>query len=167
VQEAKDATVALLDEYSSSQQLPAEEPGSLEDVLAAASAGRSYIALQVYAAPTDEAQRRLERLQGRIRDATRCATTAGFGPRYLHSTGQLHKGGAPIGVFVQLVHDVEQDLDIPGRSFGFLTLRDAQALGDAAALRSRNLPVARMGFADLDDVEAAIDRALSLDTERV
>jgi hypothetical protein len=167
VQEAKDATVKLLDEYESSHRLPEEEPGSLEEVLAAAKAGRSYVALQVYTAPTDEAQRRLERLQGRIRDATHCATTAGFGPRYLHSTGQLHKGGAPIGVFVQLVHELEHDLEIPGRSFGFLTLRDAQALGDAAALRSRNLPVARIGFSDLDEVEAAIDRALSLDTERV
>ncbi len=167
VQEAKDATVALLDEYSSSHELPAEEPGSLEDVLAAAKSGRSYVVLQAYMAPTDEAQRRLERLQGRIRDATHCATTAGFGPRYLHSTGQLHKGGAPIGVFVQLVHEHEHDLEIPGRPFGFLTLRDAQALGDAAALRSRNLPVARIGFSDLGEVEAAIDRALSRDTERV
>jgi hypothetical protein len=167
VQEAKDATVALLDEYGSSHRLPEEEPGSVDEVLAAAKAGRSYVALQAYMAPTDEAQRRLERLQGRIRDATRCATTAGFGPRYLHSTGQLHKGGAPIGVFVQLVHELDHELEIPGRPFGFLTLRDAQALGDAAALRSRNLPLARLVFSDLDEVEAAIDRALSLDTERV
>jgi transaldolase / glucose-6-phosphate isomerase len=167
VQEAKDATVALLDEYTQTHELPAEEPGSLEDVLAAAKRGRSYVTLQVYTAPTDEAQRRLEKLQGRIRDATGCATAAGFGPRYLHSTGQLHKGGPPEGVFVQLLHDVEHDLHIPGRPYGFLTLRDAQALGDTAALRSRNLPVARRGFADLDEVEAAIERALSLDTERV
>jgi hypothetical protein len=136
-------------------------------VFAAAERGRSYVTLQVYAAPTDEAQRHLERLQGRIRDATGCATTAGFGPRYLHSTGQLHKGGAPIGVFIQLLHDGERDLPIPGNDYGFRTLRNAQALGDAASLRQRGRPVARIGFGDLDEVDAAIDRALSLDTERV
>ena len=83
--------------------------------------------------------------------------TAGFGPRYLHSTGQYHKGGPPNGVFVQLLAGEQDDEAIPGRAFGFRTLRDAQALGDAGALRGRGLPLARISLAAC---EAAIERAL-------
>jgi glucose-6-phosphate isomerase len=157
VQESKDRTVAILEGFARDGKLPAEEPGSLSDVLGHAERGHSYICLQAFVAPTEERQAKLERLQGRLRDALGCAATAGFGPRYLHSTGQYHKGGPPNGVFVQLLASEQDDEEIPGRPFGFRTLRDAQALGDAGALRGRGLPLARISMAAC---EAAIERAL-------
>ena len=157
VQEAKDRTTAILDGFGRDGKLPAEEPGSLSDVLRQAERGHSYVCLQSFVAPTPERQALLARLQGRLRDALGCAVTAGFGPRYLHSTGQYHKGGPPTGIFVQLLAGEQDDEAIPGRPFGFRTLRDAQALGDAGALRRRGLPVARIPMAAC---EAAIERAL-------
>ena len=157
MQEAKDRTVAILEGFARDGKLPVEEAGSLGDVLGHAERGRSYVCLQAFVAPTPERQALLERLQGRLRDALGCAVTAGFGPRYLHSTGQYHKGGPPTGVFVQLLAGEQDDEEIPGRAFGFRTLRDAQALGDAGALRGRGLPVARIPLAAC---EAAIERAL-------
>ncbi len=75
---------------------------------------------------------------------TGCVVTLGLGPRYLHSTGQLHKGGAPIGRFIQVVDDVGKELPIPGRKFGFGRLIAAQAAGDYEALKERGRPVARI-----------------------
>jgi transaldolase/glucose-6-phosphate isomerase len=157
VQEAKDRTVEILDGFARDGRLPSEEAGSLGGVLGQAERGRSYICLQAFVAPTPQRQAMLDRMQGRLRDALGCAVTAGFGPRYLHSTGQYHKGGPPTGVFVQLLAGEQDDEAIPGRPFGFRTLRDAQALGDAGALRGRGLPVARIPMAAS---EAAIERAL-------
>ena len=157
VQEAKDRTVAILEGFAHDGKLPVEEAGSLSDVLGHAERGRSYVCLQAFVAPTPERQLLLDRLQGRLRDALGCACTAGFGPRYLHSTGQYHKGGPPTGIFVQLLAGEQDDEAIPGRPFGFRTLRDAQALGDAGALRGRGLPVARIPLAAC---EAAIERSL-------
>jgi len=157
VQEAKDRTVAILEGFAQDGKLPSEEAGSLSEVLGHAERGRSYVCLQAFVAPTTERQAKLDRLQSRLRDALGCAVTAGFGPRYLHSTGQYHKGGPPNGVFVQLLAGEQDDEAIPGRAFGFRTLRDAQALGDAGALRGRGLPLARISLAAAD---AAIERAL-------
>jgi len=157
VQEAKDRTVAILEGFGRDGKLPAEEAGSPAEVLGHAERGRSYVCLQAFVEPTPERQAKLERLQARVRDALGCAVTAGFGPRYLHSTGQYHKGGPPNGVFVQLLAGEQDDEAIPGRPFGFRTLRDAQALGDAGALRGRGLPLARISLAA---GEAAIERAL-------
>ena len=157
VQEAKDRTVAILEGFARDGKLPSEEAGSLSEVLGHAERGRSYVCLQAFVAPTPERQALLERLQGRLRDVLGCSATAGFGPRYLHSTGQYHKGGPPNGVFVQLLAGEQDDEEIPGRPYGFRTLRDAQALGDAGALRGRGLPLARISLAAC---EAAIERAL-------
>jgi transaldolase/glucose-6-phosphate isomerase len=157
VQEAKDRTVAILEGFARDGKLPVEEPGSLSDLLGHAERGHSYISLQAFVAPTPERQALLSRLQGRLRDALGCAVTAGFGPRYLHSTGQFHKGGPPTGLFVQFLAGEQDDEAIPGRAFGFRTLRDAQALGDAGALRGRGLPLARIPMAAC---EAAITRSL-------
>ena len=92
--------------------------------------------------PSESAE--LERLRTLLRDRTRRATTVGYGPRFLHSTGQLHKGGAPIGCFLQVVADPGEALPIPGQKFGFGRLIQAQAAGDYAALRERGRPVARV-----------------------
>ena len=157
VQEAKDRTIAILEGFARDGKLPAEEPGSLSDVFGHAERSHSYVCLQAFVAPTPARQELLERLQGCLRDALGCAATAGFGPRYLHSTGQSHKGGPPTGLFVQLLAGEQDDEAIPGRPFGFRTLRDAQALGDAGALRGRGLPLARIPMAAC---EQAIDRSL-------
>jgi hypothetical protein len=73
-------------------------------------------------------------------ERTKLATTFGYGPRFLHSTGQLHKGGPPIGRFLSLIDDSGADVAIPGAAYSFLTLKDAQALGDLETLRSHKLP---------------------------
>ena len=75
--------------------------------------------------------------------------TFGLGPRYLHSTGQLHKGGAPIGCFLQVVDDTGDELAIPGQKFGFGRLIRAQAAGDYAALKERGRPVARVRLEEI------------------
>ena len=72
------------------------------------------------------------------------ATTWGYGPRFLHSTGQYHKGGPPTGRFLQLVHDDDTDADIPGEDYGFRTLISAQADGDLQTLRGHDLPAVRV-----------------------
>jgi hypothetical protein len=82
----------------------------------------------------------LEALRRELRNRTRCATTVGFGPRFLHSTGQLHKGGPKEGVFFQLVAPGASDVAIPGSPYGFSVFLEAQALGDEKALRERKLP---------------------------
>jgi hypothetical protein len=83
-------------------------------------------------------------LRATIRDATRAATTFGYGPRFLHSTGQLHKGGPPEGRFLQLIHDSEPDVEIPGENHGFTRLKHAQAIGDLQTLRGHGLPAQRV-----------------------
>jgi len=94
-------------------------------------------------------------LRAAIRDATRATTTFGYGPRYLHSTGQLHKGGPAGGRFLVLVHDGDEDVDIPGRPFGFRTLKTAQALGDLETLRSRGRTAEKVRLAG-DDAAAEV-----------
>ena len=83
-------------------------------------------------------------LAARAREATGCVVTHGFGPRYLHSTGQLHKGGPATGLFVQLVDDTGEELPIPGQPFGFGKLIRAQAAGDFASLEERGRRVIRV-----------------------
>src|SRR5205807_1568274 len=80
----------------------------------------------------------------------RVATTAGYGPRYLHSTGQLHKGGPNTGVFLQIVGDDPRDLPIPGADYTFGVLKQAQALGDYQALRNHGRRVLRVQVADVE-----------------
>jgi len=122
----------------------------------------AYLAIQAFVAPSPARADALDRLRGLLRDATGRATTSGFGPRFLHSTGQLHKGGAPIGWFLQLTADHPVDVEIPGRPFSFGQLVDAQALGDFEALETHDLPVLRVHLgADVDAGLAALERALS------
>ena len=80
---------------------------------------------------------------------TGAAVAVGLGPRYLHSTGQLHKGGPETGLFVQVVDDLGEELPIPGRKFGFRTLIAAQAIGDFEALTERGRPIVRVRLEDL------------------
>jgi len=113
---------------------------AVETLLAGARPG-DYVAIQAFVDPARETE--LEPLVERAR-ATGCVVTVGLGPRYLHSTGQLHKGGPPTGRFVQVVDAPGDELPIPGRDFGFRKLIEAQADGDLAALRDRGRPIVRV-----------------------
>jgi transaldolase / glucose-6-phosphate isomerase len=138
-------------------------PGLLRELLAGPAG--SYVGLHAYLAPTPSRDAVLRALQAFIRDRTALATTLGYGPRFLHSTGQLHKGGPPTGRFLQLVAEHPADLPIPGRRESFGTLIDAQALGDYASLGSHGLPCLRVNLgadpdAGLARLAALVERAL-------
>jgi transaldolase / glucose-6-phosphate isomerase len=140
VQSAKDRTNALL---SGTPPVPGTGPGPEGDIgalLAQAAPGR-YVAIQAFIDPAREPE--LEPLVRRARE-TGSAVAVGLGPRYLHSTGQLHKGGPDIGLFVQVVDDLGEELKIPGRRYGFRTLIAAQAAGDFEALRERGRRIVRV-----------------------
>jgi transaldolase / glucose-6-phosphate isomerase len=137
VQEAKDRTSALLER---GKGIEVEPEGSLDDLLRDTSPG-NYVAVLAFIDPEREPE--LEPLLERAR-ATGCPVTHGLGPRYLHSTGQLHKGGPDTGVFIQVVDDLGDELKIPGRKFGFRTLIAAQAAGDFEALKERGRRIVRV-----------------------
>ena len=140
VQSAKDKTRELL---ASGEEPLVEPDGSVDELFAAARPG-DYIAILAFVNPTPRAEVKLAELAERARQATGCVVTHGFGPRYLHSTGQLHKGGPPTGLFLQVVDDPGDELPIPGRPFGFGKLIRAQAAGDFASLQERGRRVARI-----------------------
>ena len=122
----------------------------------------AYLALQAFIAPTAARDAAFARIRSRLRDTTRRATTAGYGPRFLHSTGQLHKGGAPIGWFLQLTSDHPNDRPIPGWPYTFGQLIDAQAAGDFESIESHDLPIARVHLGeDPDAALATLERALA------
>jgi transaldolase / glucose-6-phosphate isomerase len=135
VQEAKDNTNKVL----AAGDVPQVDPGDLEELLAGAKPPH-YVAIMGYVQPSDEFDAAVAELRVRIRGRTRATTTFGYGPRFLHSTGQMHKGGPPTGLFVQLVHDGEEDVDIPEAGYGFRHLKNAQAVGDLQTLRDHGLP---------------------------
>jgi glucose-6-phosphate isomerase len=119
-----------------------------------------YHAVQAYVAPSTGRTDTLRAIQSRLRDGTHHATTLGYGPRFLHSTGQLHKGGTPSGCFLQLVASHPHDLPIPGRDETFGVLIDAQALGDRASLASHGLPCLRVHCSD--DPDAGLTELLAV-----
>jgi hypothetical protein len=147
VQGAKDATSAALSAMLAGAETHdgLEGPQALARALQGAGPG-GYLALQAFCPPSPAMERGLAAIRVAARARSGVATTAGFGPRYLHSTGQLHKGGPEGGVFVQLLSEDEVDLQLPGRSYGFGHLKRAQALGDARALAERGRRPVRIGL---------------------
>jgi hypothetical protein len=146
VQEAKDNTAKVLEAYASEGRLPevAEaDDAALEQLLRKAEPPH-YVAIMGYVQPSAELDRAIAALRTAIRDATRATTTFGYGPRFLHSTGQFHKGGPPNGLFLQLVHDGDEDAEIPDAGYSFGTLKNAQATGDLETLRSHDRPAERV-----------------------
>jgi transaldolase/glucose-6-phosphate isomerase len=97
-----------------------------------------------YTARTATSEAAISAVRTAVRDSTRIATTAGYGPRFLHSTGQLHKGGPKTGLFLQIVQQDTSDVPIPGQPFSFSILKQSQSLGDLQSLSSRRLPVLRV-----------------------
>jgi transaldolase/glucose-6-phosphate isomerase len=139
VQSAKDKTKEVL---ASGVDPDLSPVGSLDELFAQAREG-DYVCIQAFVEPTDANEAKVLELADRAREATGCVVTHGFGPRYLHSTGQLHKGGPPTGLFLQLVDDTGAELAIPGQPFGFGKLIRAQAAGDFESLKERGRRVAR------------------------
>jgi glucose-6-phosphate isomerase len=103
-----------------------------------------YIAIMAYLDRKDDAA--IAELRAVLADKSGRPVTFGWGPRFLHSTGQFHKGGQQNGFFLQITGDVNKDIAIPGQSYGFKTLVAAQALGDGKALASRKYPLLRFNL---------------------
>ncbi len=141
VQSAKDATARVLE--SGEVVAPFDDPGALADLLDGLEPP-GYLAVLGYLAPDEDFEAAVTELRLAARRRTRAATTFGYGPRYLHSTGQLHKGGPPGGRFLQLVHESGDDIAVPGHDFTFRVLKNAQASGDLAALRDAGREVVRL-----------------------
>jgi transaldolase/glucose-6-phosphate isomerase len=160
VQAAKDYVVAALEGYVATGELESVAAGDLPEALRVAERGRSFFVVQAYITPTAANEAALQELRGEVRDALGVATQLGFGPRYLHSTGQLHKGGSRQGIYLQVLSGSDSDAEIPGRPYGFRTVIEAQSRGDAQALRATGQPVARVDFADVaGTVRAALGTA--------
>jgi glucose-6-phosphate isomerase len=152
VQQAKDATKRVLADYERTHEL-SEAPDSEQEALTALlgqAAPPQYVAIMGYLEPSPEfdaavAELRVAIRAGRLSGAgARATTTFGYGPRFLHSTGQFHKGGPKTGRFLQLLHDGPLDVDIPGAPYTFTTLKNAEAIGDLATLRELGLPDERV-----------------------
>ena len=150
VQESKDNTKKVLATFKSRHQLPEAESVSarqaktgVKSLLGRAKKG-SYFAIMAYTTRTPGSEAAIDAIRTAVRDKTHFATTAGYGPRFLHSTGQLHKGGPKVGLFLQVVMDDPKDVKIPGQPYSFSILKQAQSLGDLKSLTSRRLPVLRV-----------------------
>ncbi len=144
VQAAKDKTKEVL---AAGEEPDVEPEGSVDTLLAQAQEG-DYVCVQAFVEPNAENDRRLADLVGSLRSRSGLVVTHGYGPRYLHSTGQLHKGGPNTGLFLQVVDDPGDELAIPNEPFGFRRLIRAQAAGDYASLQERGRRVARIQIED-------------------
>jgi glucose-6-phosphate isomerase len=162
VQAAKDATNRVLARLERGEEAEDQrEPPEAVAAQAGALAPGDYLALLAFCPPSPAADRALAAIRAQVRARTGAATTAGYGPRFLHSTGQLHKGGPASGVFVQFLSEDPEDLPVPGKPYSFGQLKRAQALGDADALAERGRRVLRVGLgpdaaAGLRAAEAAL-----------
>jgi glucose-6-phosphate isomerase/transaldolase/glucose-6-phosphate isomerase len=150
VQESKDNTKKVLATIRSRGKLPpaesvpaAKAKADIASLLKRAKKG-AYFAIMAYTARTPGSEAAIAAIRTAVRDRTQIATTAGYGPRFLHSTGQLHKGGPKTGLFLQIVQDDAKDVPIPGQPYTFSVLKQAQAIGDLQSLTSRRLPVVRV-----------------------
>jgi glucose-6-phosphate isomerase len=187
VQESKDATKALLDYFITHGELEQQTPLVSEGTLAVYADDRvhstsppsllekalqahlaqarpgDYIALLDYFEESPEIEATIQAIRTHLRNTTKCATTAGYGPRYLHSTGQLHKGGPNTGVFVQITAPDKIDLPIPEQPYTFSILKQAQAMGDFRSLVAHNRRAIRVDVGD--DILLGLRRLKELITQ--
>ncbi len=178
VEQAKQQARQLMAEFEQSGALPAEAPTldyddidaygpamgetvteALAAFLTGAKAG-DYVAIMAYLPATPETDAALNRMRLAIRDTLGAAVTVGYGPRFLHSTGQLHKGDGNNGLFIQLTHTPATDVEIPGEKYSFATLLAAQAQGDYNALRQNGRRLMRFHIEAGQDVPAAIAKLI-------
>ena len=195
VEASKLATRSLTSEYEKTGTLPAEapffegdgvklfaDPANVESLELATATSRAlssylkvhldrlrpgdYFALLAYLDMNDEHEAALQRIRHRVRDRRRVATCLGFGPRFLHSTGQGYKGGPNTGVFLQITCDDARDLAVPGQTYTFGVVKAAQARGDFQVLADRHRRAVRVHLgadvaAGLRTLGSALDHALS------
>ena len=179
VQESKDNTNRLLETVRTQGELPEEKPAlveaplslyapkaagtiveTLRGFLAQARPG-DYVAIMAYLTEDSAIEKALQAIRLRLRDSLRLATTLGYGPRFLHSTGQFHKGGPNTGLFLQLTSDDAGDLPVPGQPYTFGIFKRAEALGDLEALRKHQRRVIRIHLgADVGKGLAALEQAI-------
>ena len=146
VQKAKTATAHLLQEFSTSGHLPAPTFTGSPAGLLRHTAQDSYLAIMTYLRQTPETDEAISGIRRKVSEHYKIATTNGYGPRYLHSTGQLYKGGKNTGLFLLLTTDHESDLPVPGKAYSFGTVADAQAIGDFQALQEAGRQVVRVNL---------------------
>ncbi len=186
VQESKDNTNRLLRLVQEQGRLPGESPALVAGALSlyttekaptlAAAVARfvqqalpgDYLALLVYLGESPKVEAAVEDMRQMFRDHLHLATTLGYGPRYLHSTGQLHKGGPGTGLFLELTGDDPEDLPVPGKPYTFGIFKNAQALGDLEALRQHGRRVMRVHLGNdilrgLAQLQQAVTMALTGD----
>ena len=184
VKESKDNTARVLERHRATGSLPEEPllldkggvrafaaggldrrpaPRTLAQLMTrlcrAARRGKSYIGLMAYLRMDATTSALTQRIRMKLREACGVATTVGFGPRFLHSTGQLHKGGPPRGLFIQITSDKRIDLPIPGEGLSFGVLQAAQAAGDYQSLAGRGLRILRLHLRD--GVPRGLERILA------
>jgi transaldolase/glucose-6-phosphate isomerase len=172
VQESKDNTKRLLEEFKSSgtmhtdqQQIKPDDAAAIGALLASVKPG-DYVALTEYFAESPDRDKKIASIRESVGSALHVATTTGYGPRFLHSTGQLHKGGPATGVYMQLTGGGHADVAIPGEKFGFGVLVRAQAIGDLQSLASRNRRAVSVDLGDnidagLETLTKTVTNALS------
>jgi len=189
VQESKDATKELLNTFVRHGQLPEQHELVRDDAIVIFAEDKidwlsttstlelvrtflakvkpgDYIALLDYVEETESIENEIQKIRMLLRDSTRCATTTGYGPRFLHSTGQLHKGGPGTGVFFQITANDATDFAVPGEAYTFSILKQAQALGDFRSLSSRGRRAIRVELGNdtvsgLKHLRELISKALS------
>ncbi|MCE7964644.1 glucose-6-phosphate isomerase [Nitrospirales bacterium NOB] len=149
VQESKNNTAQVLQQAENNGALPsipASPPKAALAQLLQQAGGNRYLALLAYTTPSAQVEAALRALRKVLVTRYRIATTAGYGPRYLHSTGQLHKGGPNSGLFLELVDRMKPDLPVPGQPFTFGTLAQAQAIGDLQSLHAHQRSALRVAL---------------------
>ncbi len=165
VQESKDITKRVLAEYEKTGKLPESEQidmgdpqlsDKLDAFLSTIGPG-DYVAINAFIHPSAKANEIFRDVRGMLRDHYKCATTLGFGPRFLHSTGQIHKGGPAGGHFIEITCDDLEDMPIPGEAYSFGVLKSAQAVGDFEALKQKGRPIIKLHAKDESDLEALPD----------
>ena len=187
VKESKDNTVRMIEEYKKTGRLPEQKPVAEEkglkcyvesDYAKRLTDGRSdssprsviqahisqkmpgdYVAMLAYVDQNEKNERLLRGVRDAVGTKTGCPTTLGFGPRYLHSTGQLHKGGKANGLFILFTAEEAVDIAIPGEQFSFEVLKNAQALGDYHSLAGRSLRILRIHLGN--DIEGGLKKFIS------
>ena len=162
---ATDGAVAIYADAGNAARLGGGSVQAVLDALLRSVEPGDYVGILAYIDRSHPHIEALQRIRKRIRDRKRVATVLGFGPRFLHSTGQAYKGGPNTGVFLQLTWDPPQDLPVPGRRYGFRVVEQAQARGDMQVLVERGRRVVRLDLgpdaeAGLKWLAAAIDGAL-------
>lgn len=159
VQDSKLRTIAKIKDFQATGKLAEVDLTDAKDAkkvlhdLLANAKDNSYVAINAYVPRNKEMIQAIQTLRVAIREKTKCAVTAGFGPRFQHSTGQFHKGGPNTGLFIQVVYDAKDDFEIPNQGLSFGTLIRAQALGDYEALIATGRKAVRIKLSSLDDLK--------------